>query len=111
MTFFESLLSEVENGKSNIQGLSYKKKVICMLNKSKDFTASKVDLAKGLSSINSDKPHPYFMSHPTVFDVLSKRLGLIEKIGDSYKFKGNLTKDQSKEIMRACQKGLRGLKY
>jgi hypothetical protein len=109
MSFFAALKKEAEFGRSNAQGLNYKLKVICTLNKAGGIE-TKEKLCIALSSINSEKPHPYFMSHPTVFDVLSKRLDLIVKDGDSYKFKGNLSQDQTKEIMVICQKRLRGLK-
>lgn len=110
MSYFSCLMNEVEFGRHNIEGINYKQKVICLINESPQFTSKKVDLARGLSSINSDKPHPYFMNHNTVFDVLSNRLGLIEKIGDSYRFKQSLTRSQQQEIKDACHKGLRGLK-
>lgn len=109
MTYFQDLLKEVETGKANINGLNYKTKVICQLNKSPNFTQTKENLCIGLSESNPDKPHPYFMSHPTVFDVLSKRKGLIVKVGDSYKLAGKLTPAQSKEIMAKCTKKLRAL--
>ena len=109
MSLFNALVKEIETGKSNINGLSYKTKVICLLNKAPGFTASKVDLCIGLSEENPDKPHPYFMTRPTVFTVLIKH-GLIKKAGDGYALAGNLTPEQSKIIMTMCGKKLKGLR-
>jgi len=100
LTYFETLLNEVSTGHFNA---NYKLIVICKLSSSPNFTETKENLAIELSQNNKDKPHPYFMTHNTVFDVLSKRLGLVEKIDNSYKLAGKLTPDQVKEIKKACK--------
>ena len=100
MTYFDSLLSEIENGRFNA---NFKLVVICHLANKDNLTETRENLAIQLSKMNVDKPHPYFMKHNTVFDVLCKRLGLIEKIDVSYRLAGKLNADQVKEIRKACK--------
>lgn len=80
----------------------YKLRVICHLAQSPGFQATKPDLCVLLSRTNKDKPHPYFMTHGTVFDVLSNRLGLINKVAGGYQLAGKLTKIQAAKIKTQC---------
>jgi hypothetical protein len=103
LTFYEDLKAQLTKG---VFQANYKPKVICHLLSSDNFTDTRENLCKALSRVNPDKPHPYFMKHNTVFDVLCKRLGLIVKIESSYKLKGSLTEDQVKTLKKICKEKL-----
>lgn len=98
---FENLKHEIEFGRMNA---NFKTVVICHLASSKDNMDLKENIARKLSSMNRGKPHPYFLKHNTVFDVLSNRLGIIKKIDNSYKLISSLNPSQKAEIQKLCKK-------
>ncbi len=99
-------MDEISFGHHNSKGSNYKHTVICQLLGSKDLTQTRENLCIALSDNNPSKPHPYFKKHNTVFDVLSNRLGLIEKVGNCYRLKGNFSNDQLKELKLLCVENL-----
>jgi hypothetical protein len=106
--YYTTLSNAITTGRFNED---YKLRVICHLSQSPGFQAVKEDLCKILSSTNKDKPHPYFMSHGTVFDVLSNRLGLIDKVAGGYKLAGKLTKIQQAKIKSQCAEKIKELGF
>lgn len=100
MSYFNLLKDQLTKGHFNA---NYKPRFICHLLSMPDFIDTKENIAISLSQVNKDKPHPYFMTHSTVFDVLTNRLGLVEKIGDSYKLKGNFSESQVSELKTLCK--------
>ena len=73
----------------------------------KNHTDSMDNISKVLSDNNPDKPYPYFNKHQTVFQVVSSRLGHVEKIGSDYRLKGSLNESQITEIKKLCKKKLK----
>ena len=104
MTIFKTLVNELENGRFNS---NYKIVVYCHLSSCENHIDSMDNISRVLSENNPDKPYPYFNKRQTVFQVVTNRLGHVEKIGSDYRLKGKLSTTQIVEIKKLCQKKLK----
>ena len=98
---FDILKNQILKGVTHAN--NFKIVVLEKLLNSVNMTETKENLARQLSLKNPDKPHPYFMEHNTVFDVLSNRLGLIQRVEKSFKIKGKFSPKQIKELRQCCK--------
>ena len=104
LTIFKTLVDELAHGRFNT---NYKIVVYCHLASSENHIDSMDNISKVLSDNNPDKPYPYFNKRQTVFQVVSSRLGHVEKIGSDYRLKGKLNPEQILEIKKLCKKKLK----